>query len=82
MAAFKNSILFTKNERRKLSKKYLANQNTERRQSSKSAKKSTIRKERNLNKTFIFYNFFLKYKMLIDKNELYLNISAGEKQQQ
>lgn len=82
MAAFKNSILFTKNERRKLSKKYLANQNTERRQSSKSAKKSTIRKERNLNKTFIFYNFFLKYKILIDKNELYLNISAGEKQQQ
>lgn len=82
MTAFKNSILFTKNERRKLSKKYLANQNTERRQSSKSAKKSTIRKERNLNKTFIFYNFFLKYKILIDKNELYLNISAGEKQQQ
>lgn len=67
MAAFKNSILFTKNERRKLSKKYLANQNTERRQSSKSAKKSTIRKEKNLNKTFIFYNFFLKYKILIDK---------------
>lgn len=62
MAAFKNSILFTKNERRKLSKKYLANQNTERRQSSKSAKKSTIRKERNLNKTFIFYNFFLNIK--------------------